>query len=142
MLHAHGTLPLKVHALRLAPGDDLREQLASLTRQNAIGAGFILAAVGSLSVARLRYAGLDDAAELRGDLEIVALSGTLATGGAVHLHLAVADATGSVRAGHLLTGSLVRTTAEIVVGEAPDLRFTREVDPSTGYLELVPRQVT
>jgi predicted DNA-binding protein with PD1-like motif len=31
----------------------------------------------------------------------------------------------------------VRTTAEVLVGLLPDLRFTREEDPATGYRELV-----
>ena len=39
-----------------------------------------------------------------------------------------------------VAGSVVRTTAEVVIGEAVDLRFAREPDPATGFLELVPRQ--
>jgi uncharacterized protein len=65
----------------------------------------------------------------------VALSGTLSTDGP-HLHLAVARADGTVAGGHLLPGSTVRTTAEIVLGLLPGLAFDRPPDPETGYNEL------
>ncbi|MBL9059102.1 MAG: DUF296 domain-containing protein, partial [Mangrovicoccus sp.] len=68
-------------------------------------------------------------------LEIVALSGTLSRDG-VHLHLAVADATGAMTGGHLLAGSLVRTTAELVLALAAEVVFHRPLDPATGYPEL------
>ena len=38
--------------------------------------------------------------------------------------------------GHLCAGSLVRTTAELVIGLLPEWRFNRELDPATGYPEL------
>ena len=49
---------------------------------------------------------------------------------------AVADSGGAVIGGHLCPGSLVRTTAELVIGLLPDWRFRRELDPATGYAEL------
>jgi len=137
-LFAQGHLPMHVHALRLSPGDDLRQALMAHASARKIKAGFILAAVGSLSEAQMRFAGQTSAAALIGDLEIVALSGTIAEGGAVHLHLAVANAAGEVRGGHMLAGCKVRTTAEIILGHATDLHFTRSRDPLTGYFELVP----
>ncbi len=38
--------------------------------------------------------------------------------------------------GHLCAGSLVRTTAELVIGLLPEFQFRRELDPATGYAEL------
>ena len=38
--------------------------------------------------------------------------------------------------GHLVEGCLVHTTAELVVGEAVGLVFSRPLDPATGYGEL------
>ena len=38
--------------------------------------------------------------------------------------------------GHLCAGSLVRTTAELVIGLLPAWQFRRERDPATGYAEL------
>lgn len=53
-----------------------------------------------------------------------------------HLHIAVADSSGAVIGGHLCAGSLVRTTAELVIGLLPEWRFSRKLDPATGYAEL------
>ena len=46
------------------------------------------------------------------------------------------DSEGEPKGGHLKEGSLVRTTVEIVIGILPEWKFTREIDPETGYLEL------
>lgn len=118
--------------LRLAPGDDLRTVL-----EGACGgqAAFVLQGIGSLSRVRLRYAGRADAVELDGDLEILTLAGTVAEHGA-HLHISVADADGRVYGGHLMAGSVVRTTAEVLLALLPDHRFIREHDAATGYAEL------
>jgi len=95
----------------------------------------VISAVGSLSVAQLRLAGATQATAINGELEILSLSGTLSPDGA-HLHLAIAGSSGAVIGGHLCAGSLVRTTAELVVGLLPEWRFSREFDPATGYAEL------
>jgi hypothetical protein len=34
----------------------------------------------------------------------------------------------------------VRTTAEVVLGMLPQWEFRRELDPATGYLELLARR--
>ena len=86
-------------------------------------------------MAELRFAGAAAATTIRGDLEILSLSGTLSPDGA-HLHIAVANSSGAVIGGHLCPGSLVRTTAELVIGLLPEWQFRRERDPATGYAEL------
>jgi predicted DNA-binding protein with PD1-like motif len=98
-------------------------------------AGCVISAVGSLSPAQLRLAGAAEATAIQGELEILSLSGTLSPDGA-HLHIAVADSSGAVIGGHLCAGSLVRTTAELLIGLLPQWRFNRELDPTTGYAEL------
>jgi uncharacterized protein len=125
-------------AVRLRPGQDLRGELLAVAERERIQAGWVLTGVGSLSRATLRLAGAARHATLEGDLEIVALVGTLAQGGS-HLHLAVADDHGATVGGHLAEGCVVRTTAEVVVGADDRLRFDREPDPDTGYDELVVR---
>jgi predicted DNA-binding protein with PD1-like motif len=98
-------------------------------------AGCVISAVGSLSLAQLRLAGATEARAIHGELEILSLSGTLSPDGA-HLHIAIADSSGTVIGGHLCAGSLVRTTGELVIGLLPEWRFRRELDPATGYVEL------
>lgn len=126
---------MKVVPLRLQPGADLRGALDAWMGEQEAQAGCLISAVGSLSVAQLRLAGASAATLIRGDLELLSLSGTLSRDGA-HLHIAVASSTGSVIGGHLCPGSLVRTTAELVIGLLPEWRFRRELDPATGYAEL------
>jgi predicted DNA-binding protein with PD1-like motif len=92
--------------LRLQPGDDLRLALEAWMGKQQEQAGCVISAVGSLS---------PDGA---------------------HLHIAVSDSKGAVIGGHRCAGSLVRTTAELVIGLLPEWRFRRELDPVTGYAEL------
>lgn len=124
--------------LRLSPGDDLRAALDHAFHARSLSAAFVVQGIGSLSVARLRYAGRDAAAELRGDLEMLTLAGTLSAQGP-HLHMSVSDADGRVFGGHVTPGCIVRTTAEIIVANLPDERYTREHDAATGFAELVIR---
>jgi len=126
---------VKVVPLRLQPGDDLRRSLEGWMGEQQERAGCVISAVGSLSVAQLRFARAAEATPIQGELEILSLSGTLSADGA-HLHIAVADSRGAVSGGHLCPGSLVRTTAELVIGLLPEWRFSRELDTATGYAEL------
>jgi len=126
---------MRVVPLRLQPGDDLRLVLEAWMGAQQEQAGCVISAVGSLSLAQLRLAGATQAMAIRGELEIVRLSGTLSPDG-IHLHIAIANSSGAVIGGHLCAGSLVRTTAELVIGLLPEWQFRRELDPATGYAEL------
>jgi predicted DNA-binding protein with PD1-like motif len=131
---------MKVHVLRLLPGDDLRAALetafSELARAHGIAAACIVSAAGSLSRAVLRYADKSGGSEINGPLELLMLSGTLSPDGA-HLHASVADDHGTVKGGHLMAGSIVRTTAEVVIALLPGWEFRRELDVATGAKELV-----
>ena len=126
---------MKVVPLRLKPGDDLRRTLEAWLGEQQEQAGCVISAVGSLSLAQLRLAGASQATAIHGELEIVSLSGTLSPDG-IHLHIAISGSSGTVIGGHLCAGSLVRTTAELVIGLLPEWRFRRELEPVTGYTEL------
>ncbi len=126
---------MKVIPLRLPPGADLRRALEVWMGEQQEQGGCVISAVGSLSIAQLRFAGAAEATAIRGDLEILSLSGTLSPDGA-HLHIAISGSSGAVIGGHLCAGSLVRTTAELVIGLLPEWRFSRKLDLATGYLEL------
>jgi predicted DNA-binding protein with PD1-like motif len=124
--------------LRFGVGVDLRAALDAVLAGHRVSAGFVLNGIGSLSVARIRFAGLPEAAELHGDFEILTLGGSLSAGGP-HLHMSVADARGNVIGGHMGPGCIVRTTAEVLVALLPEFDFGREQDPATGYPELTIR---
>ena len=127
---------MRVHVLRLKPGQDLREALQQEAILQQWRAACVVAAVGSFSQAVLRYAAEDAGTELNGPLELVTLSGTFEMGG-MHLHASVSDARGEVRGGHLMPGCIVRTTAEVVIGLLEEWEFSRPVDEATGYRELL-----
>jgi predicted DNA-binding protein with PD1-like motif len=126
---------MRTYALRLRPGQDLRQQLEAFVRQQQIRAGAIVTCVGSLTQATLRFANQEGPSVYRGHFEIVSLVGTLSINGS-HVHLSVADSTGRTLGGHLLDGNVVYTTAELVIGVLDELDFRREPDPAFGYREL------
>jgi predicted DNA-binding protein with PD1-like motif len=130
---------MRVHAVRFAPGTDLKEMLTRLMEERALRAAFILSGVGSLARAELRMPSRSGeegrVRRFAGPLEIVALAGTLCPDG-VHVHMALSGGDGACVGGHVMAGCIVHTTAEIVVGEAEELAFRRPLDPETGYGEL------
>ena len=132
---------MKTLPLRLNPGDDLRAALEAALAAHGGTAAFVLAGIGSLREARLRFAGRDASHHAIGDLEILTLSGTLGAGGP-HLHASLSDADGRVFGGHVAPGCIVRTTAEILLAVLDDVTFARAPDAATGYAELVIRPRT
>ncbi|KAB0643474.1 PPC domain-containing DNA-binding protein [Burkholderia latens] len=132
---------MQAHPLRLSPGNDLRASIEHALHRLDSHAAFVIQGIGSLSAAQLRFAGVDAPTELRGDLEILTLAGSVAPDGA-HLHMSVSDAQGRVSGGHVANGCVVRTTAEILLVLLPAHRFSREPDAGTGFNELVIRPAT
>lgn len=116
--------------LRLNPGDDLRRSLESDGRT-----GFVIAGVGSLVHAQLRFAGEPGPTRIDGPLEILTLSGSLTPDG-THLHASVSDASGRVFGGHVCAGCEVRTTAELLIAPLSAGSLARAFDAATGYAEL------
>ncbi len=124
--------------VRLRPGDDVHARLQQIVQAEQIDAGCVLACVGSLQKAALRFANQPEAVLLNGKYEVVSLSGTLSRNGS-HLHMSIADGQGKTVGGHLMPGGEVFTTLEIVIGVLPQLNFVREMDQESGFRELVVR---
>lgn len=127
---------MKTFALRLHPGQDLKEELIAFTKNNNIHAGIILTGVGSLTKATLRLADETITKTFDSRFEIVSLVGTLCQEG-VHLHISLSDEQGNTIGGHLKEGCLIYVTAEIVIAELEQVRFSRVFDQQTGFKELV-----
>lgn len=127
--------PGVVWVARICPGHDLKDELEKWVQENHISAACILSAVGSLSIASLRFAGSASQWNEGRDWEVVSLSGLLGREG-VHLHMSVSDKTGATFGGHLMTGSTVRTTVEVVIQEMDGLVFHRIKDEQTEFQEL------
>lgn len=131
--HASG---VKAFALRLSPRQDLKKELLAFARREGLKAAAIVTCVGSLTDVNVRLANRETGTARTGHFEIVSLVGLLDPDGG-HLHLCVTDRDGNAFGGHLLDGSLVYTTAEVVIAELSDLEFKRELDKTFGYRELV-----
>lgn len=129
--------PQMVHsyAIRLKPGQLLKESLQELVQQHQIRAGWIGTCVGSLTDYQIRLANQPEAATGSGHFEIVSLTGTLSVNGS-HLHISLSDSTGKTIGGHLMGGCRVYTTAEIVVLASDEFEFSREKDGTTPWEEL------
>jgi len=121
--------------LRLTPQQDLKAELEAFVEKHNVEAACIVTCVGSLTQATLRLANQPESKVYEGRFEVVSLTGTLSRHGC-HCHVAIADSTGCTIGGHLLKGCLIFTTAELIIGILPNLRFTREFDETTGYPEL------
>eukprot|EP00466_Bigelowiella_natans_P015036 jgi/Bigna1/33443/e_gw1.2.193.1 len=102
-----------------------------------IRAGYIQACVGSTSTTVLRPAGVKYFSRVfEGKFEIVSMSGTISKD-SCHIHLSISDSECKTFGGHLMKGTIVRTCAEVVIGNVQGLWFARELDEDSGYDELV-----
>lgn len=128
--------PIQATAVRLLPGGDLKCELKRLASDYQLQAASVISVVGSLSEVSLRYANQREATKLEGKHEIISLSGTFSKDG-LHLHMSVANSAGQLFGGHVMDGSIIFTTAEIVIAEMSELAFTREPCPISGFNELI-----
>ncbi len=130
---------MRMLAIRLHEGQDLKNSIEVLVREQKISAATILSAVGSLSHVRLRMAGArpdkQDVRDYEGIYEIVSAIGNLGQG-RTHIHISIADSDEKVISGHLKEGSIVHTTTELVLVIDDKLQFSEEVDPATKFGEL------
>ncbi len=131
--------PLPLVPIRLTPGSDLLRALNEAAVEHADGSAYVVAGIGSLQGATLRFAGEAKESKLSGPVEILSLSGTLSPSGA-HLHMSVSDAAGRVWGGHVGEGNVVRTTVELLLAPLTGWALSREHDAATGYDELVVRR--
>lgn len=126
------------HSFRLTKGMDLKKEIEEYAINNKIS-GVILSSVGCLSKLAIRLADGETVIEREEPFEIVSVMGTLSKDG-VHLHISVSDSEGNTIGGHLKNGCIINTTAEVVMLEIDNVKFSREFDESTGYDELVVRK--
>jgi uncharacterized protein len=127
---------MKTYTLRLHPGQDLKLELIHFAENQNFQAAFLITCVGSLTRAALRLANQPQTDFFEDKFEIVSLVGTLSKDGP-HLHISISDGTGKTIGGHLQEGSLIYTTAEIILGVPENVAYHRPVDPQTGWDELM-----
>ncbi|HUS03883.1 MAG TPA: PPC domain-containing DNA-binding protein [Chitinophagaceae bacterium] len=89
----------KVHALRLKPGEDLRNSLQKYVDAEGIKAGWIITCAGSITNYNIRFANQQEGNKGSGHFEIVSLTGTLSVNGS-HIHISVSDSNGKTIGGN------------------------------------------
>lgn len=121
---------------RLLEDEDLAESIRKRAEQSSIKAGvFIL--IGTLKHTVLGYykEGEYKTMRLEGPLEIASCTGNIAVDEQgeviIHAHLVVSDDKGEAFGGHLMKGSDVGATAELVIIEASGINLKREFDEPT-----------
>ncbi|WP_299690825.1 DUF296 domain-containing protein [uncultured Vibrio sp.] len=122
-------------ATRLTRGQDLKLEIQRLVTAHGVAAGSIASCVGCVSQLNIRLANANNTKLVQAPFEIVSVMATL-TPNHQHVHLSVADENGNVIGGHLLEGTIIATTAELIVHRYDTLTFNREHDDTTGYTEL------
>ncbi|MGB4984473.1 MAG: PPC domain-containing DNA-binding protein [Erysipelotrichaceae bacterium] len=128
------------YAMRLTKGDDLYLKLKELQSTNNISAGCIISSVGCLDKLCVRCADGKTIKEMVDNFEILSLNGTLSLDG-IHVHICVSDRNLVCFGGHLVPGCLVNTTCELVVVDLGSCSFNRQFDSSTGYDELIIKNI-
>lgn len=123
-------------AVRLLRGDQLIASLRRHRKESGTEAMAVVTCAGSLRSAHIRHADADSGTLYEKPFEIVSLAGTM-NPNHQHLHLSIADREGKVFGGHLLPGSAVYTTAEIVTLILTDFSFGRAPCDCSGFDELI-----
>lgn len=134
---------MKIHAIRIASGKDLKQEIADFVQREGLKGGVIISAAGGLSTARIRMPGAHDTndgvRDFDGPFEIVSLMGMPQDG--MHLHISVADREGQVFGGHMKDGCITRKTVELFIANDETLELSREPDSETGFDEMVVKRI-
>ena len=150
---AQGSLG-RVVVLRLRPGDDLLLGMQEACRRYGIRNGVVLSAIGSLNgVSYCNVEALPDKKcgygygqklWLDGPIELTGASGVICTDEAgsvnLHVHISLSDKYGNGHGGHLVEGTRVLMTADIVLGEIEGVGMLRRFDPDMEVFLLSPQQ--
>jgi len=121
---------------RIKKDEDLAEAIKERVEKSGVKAGIFIV-IGTLKRATLGYykEGAYEYIHLDKPLEIAACMGNIAVDEdgetIIHAHIVVADEKGDAFGGHLMKGSPVSATAELVIIEASDVNLKRTFDKTT-----------
>jgi len=121
---------------RILEGEDLAESVKERVEDSRIKAGIFML-IGSLKKAIIGYykEGQYMSMELDGPLEIASCTGNIAVDEKgeiiIHPHIVVANEKGEAFGGHLMKGSVVGATAELVMIEGTGVNLLRALDDKT-----------
>lgn len=150
---ANGNLG-RVVALRLKPGTDVLLGLEEACRRSGISNGVILSAIGSLDGVKFCNPvelpekkagyGYGEILHLTGPIELTNASGIICHDDAgvtnLHVHITLSDRYGNAHGGHLVEGTKVLLTVDVVMAEIEGLIMGRKFDGELEIPLFAPRQ--
>lgn len=144
----------RVIVARLLPGTDLLEGLQAVCEKHQIRSGVIISAIGSLD--GVHYCNVEALPDkkcgygygqvlyLDGPIELTGAGGVICSDadGSInlHVHINMSDKYGNAHGGHLMQGTRVLMTADVVLGEIGDVSMLRKFDPEMEVYLLSPEQ--
>ena len=143
----------RVIAVRLKPGTDVLLGLQEACERNGINNGVILSAIGSLQdphfcnpvelPTKAGY-GYGETLHLTGPIELTSASGIICHDDEgntnLHVHMTVTDRHGNAHGGHLVEGTKVLLTVDVILAEIEGLVMGRKFDEELEVPLFAPRQ--
>lgn len=144
----------RVIAVRLRPGTDVLLGLEEACRRAGINNGVILSAIGSLDGVQFCNPvelpekkagyGYGETLHLTGPIELTSASGIICHDDQgvtnLHVHVSLSDRHGNAHGGHLVEGTKVLLTVDVVIGEIGGLVMGRKFDEELEVPLFAPRQ--
>ena len=143
----------RIIAIRLLPGTDLLHGLEEACRRANINNGVILSAIGSLDGVRFcdpieiagrraKY-GYGEPLQLAGASELTNASGIICHDDQgetnLHVHVTLSDRYGTAHGGHLVEGTKVLLTLDVIIAEVEGVEMGRQMDPDLEVPVFCPR---
>ena len=143
----------RVIALRLQPGTDVLLGVQEACERNGINNGVILSAIGSLN--GVQYCnpvelptkagyGYGEILHLTGPIELTNASGIICHDDEgntnLHVHISLSDRHGNAHGGHLVEGTKVLLTVDVILAEIEGLVMGRKFDEELEVPLFAPRQ--
>ena len=130
----------RVVALRLRPGTDVLLGLEEACKRAGINNGVILSAIGSLDGVQF----CNPVEHLTGPIELTSASGIICHDDAgntnLHVHISLSDRHGNAHGGHLVEGTKVLLTVDVILAEIEGLVMGRKFDQELEVPLFAPRQ--
>ena len=144
----------RVMALRLKPNTDMLLELEKACKEHNIANGVIVSGIGGVTKAafcdpqyfsnRKQPYNYGDPIIVETHLSISGVSGIIChdDDGTInmHVHVAFSDEEGHCYAGHLVEGTRVMLTVDLVIAELEGISMTRKMDEKLGVMMFSPVQ--
>lgn len=143
----------KVIAFRLQPGTDVLLGLTEACKRAGINNGVILSGIGSLNgvqfcnpvelPTKAGY-GYGETLHLTGPIELTSAAGIICHDDEgntnLHVHIGLSDRHGNAHGGHLVEGTKVLLTVDVVIAEIEGMVMGRKFNDELGVPLFAPRQ--